>query len=85
MQAGRWIVLVGDHLQLEPQHRADVIRAVSKHTRVGRKELARSDFERVFEAPYGRDAGRTLTEQYRMLEPIGTLVSDAFYPTVMTH
>jgi len=85
LQAGRWAVLVGDHRQLEPQHRKEIVDLVAKTARVSRAELVKSDFERVFEGPYGAKAGSTLTEQYRMLPPIGTVVSDAFYPKGLTH
>ncbi len=85
LQAGRWAVLVGDHRQLEPQHRKEVVDLVAATTSASREEVVRSDFERVFESQYGSKAGFTLTEQYRMLEPIGTVVSDAFYPEKLTH
>ncbi|WP_165420892.1 AAA domain-containing protein [Rhizobium leguminosarum] len=80
LQAARWAVLVGDQAQLEPQHRAEVVDRVAKRTNISKREIKRSDFERVFEATYGTHAGARLATQYRMLEPIGKLVSEAFYP-----
>ncbi|MGQ7794669.1 AAA domain-containing protein [Faunimonas sp. B44] len=80
LQAARWAVLVGDHVQLEPQHKAEVVNAVAERMRVPKREIKRSDFERVFTTAYGRAAGARLKTQYRMLAPIGQLVSEAFYP-----
>lgn len=85
LQAGRWTVLVGDHRQLDPQHRKEVVDSVAVTLRLPRAEIVRSDFERVFEGEYGSKAGFLLTKQYRMLAPIGAVVSDAFYPTGLTH
>lgn len=80
VQAARWAVLVGDHAQLEPQHKAEVVNAVAERTGVPKREIKRSDFERVFTTAYGGVAGARLKTQYRMLAPIGQLVSEAFYP-----
>jgi hypothetical protein len=80
LQAARWAVLVGDHAQLEPQHKAEVVNAVAERTGVPKREIKRSDFERVFTTAYGSAAGARLKTQYRMLAPIGRLVSEAFYP-----
>ncbi len=80
LQAARWIVLVGDHAQLEPQHMPEVIDRVAERTRISRREIQRSDFERVFSTPYGQGASFTLQTQYRMLPPIGQVVSETFYP-----
>lgn len=85
IQAGRWVVLVGDQAQLEPLHRDAVIDAVVKDLGISRREAIRSDFERVFESPYGRAGARRLTKQYRMLPPIGSVVSRAFYDGALTH
>jgi hypothetical protein len=80
LQAARWAVLVGDQAQLEPQHKAEVVNQVFERTRISKQEIQRSDFERVFLTDYGRDAGARLKTQYRMLPPIGQLVSESFYP-----
>lgn len=85
IQAGAWIVLVGDHKQLEPQHPESVVDDVAKRLEVGVAEVARSDFERVFETPYGAAAGHTLRRQYRMLPPIGEIVSKSFYNGRLEH
>lgn len=85
IQAGAWIVLVGDHKQLEPQHPETVIDEVAERMGVGVAEVARSDFERIFETPYGDVAGYTLRRQYRMLPPIGEIVSRSFYDKRLEH
>ncbi len=79
MQAGRWVVLVGDHAQLEPLHKPDVIERVASETRISLREILKSDFQRAFETAYGRMAGARITKQYRMLPAIGRLVSNTFY------
>lgn len=80
LQAARWAVLVGDQAQLQPQHKPEVVNLVSERTSISKKEIKRSDFERVFTTPYGGTAGARLKTQYRMLPPIGQLVSEVFYP-----
>ena len=79
MQAGRWIVLVGDHAQLEPVHKPEVIEMVAADMGASRREILKSDFERAFTTEYGRAGGKLLLTQYRMLPPIGRLVSKTFY------
>jgi hypothetical protein len=85
MQAGRWIVLVGDHAQLEPQHDAEVIEQVAADVGIAEQEVVRSDFERLFANGYGAQAGAALTIQYRMLPAIGEVVSTAFYDGRLEH
>lgn len=85
LQAARWAVLVGDQAQLEPQHKAEVVNAVAERTGVAKRDIKRSDFERVFTTPYGAAAGARLKTQYRMLAPIGQVVSEAFYPDMPLH
>lgn len=80
LQAARWAVLVGDHAQLQPQHKPEVVNLVAERTSIAKKEIRRSDFERTFSTGYGRAAGSQLKTQYRMLAPIGQLVSEVFYP-----
>ena len=82
LQAGRWIILVGDQAQLEPLHKPEVVRQVASRTVVPKGEIIRSDFDRVFATAYGAAAGRKLKTQYRMLPAIGRLVSDTFYPDI---
>lgn len=85
IQAGSSVVLVGDQKQLEPQHPEGVVEEVAGLIGTGVAEVARSDFERVFESGYGARAGHTLTMQYRMLEPIGEIVSRSFYEGSLSH
>ncbi|WFE75662.1 AAA domain-containing protein [Roseinatronobacter sp. S2] len=80
LQAARWAVLVGDHAQLQPQHKPEIVNLVAERTSIAKKEIKRSDFERIFMTNYGRAAGSQLKTQYRMLSPIGQLVSETFYP-----
>lgn len=82
LQAGRWIVLVGDQAQLEPQHKPEVVQQVGARDGFPKGEIVRSDFARVFATAYGTAAGKRLKTQYRMLPPIGRLVSDTFYPEI---
>jgi hypothetical protein len=79
VQAGRWLVFVGDHVQLEPQHDNAVVAQVTVETGIPKQDVLRSDFERLFQSPYGLEAGATLKTQYRMLPAIGEIVSSAFY------
>jgi serine/threonine protein kinase len=85
MQAGKWILLVGDHLQLEPFHEPAVLREAQRRLKIPMKEVVRSDFERAFASSYGRSAGQTLKMQYRMLPNIGRLVSESFYDGRLEH
>ncbi|KQT41196.1 MULTISPECIES: AAA domain-containing protein [unclassified Methylophilus] len=85
LQCGRWIVLVGDHFQLEPQSKSNVVRSVAKELGVTEREVLKSDFERVFDSKYGSNAGYTLKTQYRMLPAIGNIVSQAFYNKELLH
>jgi serine/threonine protein kinase len=85
LQCGRWVVLVGDHFQLEPQLRSDLVKTVAKELCISEREVLRSDFERVFESSYGEKAGATLKQQYRMLPAIGRIVSEAFYNESLIH
>lgn len=85
IQAGSNVVLVGDQKQLEPLHPEGVVESVATQLGCGIAEVARSDFERVFESPFGRLAGHTLKMQYRMLRPIGEVVSASFYGRALSH
>lgn len=85
IQAGLWVVLVGDHAQLEPQHKAELVPLVAAEVKTTQREVLRSDFERIFQTPYGATAGHRLTKQYRMLPPIGRLVSASFYDDTLEH
>lgn len=85
IQASAWIVLVGDHKQLEPQHPESVVEDVAARLGANVAEVARSDFERIFETAYGKEAGHTLQRQYRMLPAIGEIVSRSFYDGRLEH
>jgi serine/threonine protein kinase len=84
MQAGKRVLLVGDHHQLPPLYTKPHKRALARKlgvvsNDVDLDELLQSDFARAFESDYGEKAGATLLTQYRMAEPISNLVSDCFY------
>jgi serine/threonine protein kinase len=84
MQVGSRILLVGDHSQLRPTYEDEHKKAIAQTLGIPVnsaefQRVMRSDFERVFESPYGRAARATLKTQYRMLPPIGDLVSEIFY------
>jgi Superfamily I DNA and RNA helicases and helicase subunits len=84
MQAGKRILLVGDHHQLPPLYTTPHKKALARKLGVysddiDLDELLQSDFERAFESEYGKLAGARLLTQYRMAKPIGDLVSDCFY------
>ena len=85
IQSGRWVLLVGDHCQLEPFHEPEVLREAGRRLGAPATALVRSDFERAFSSAYGRRVGRTLTTQYRMLPTIGRIVSEVFYGNRLTH
>lgn len=85
VQSGRWVLLVGDHCQLEPFHEPAVVRETRVRTNLSDTEIVRSDFERAFDSSYGKRVGKTLTTQYRMLPNIGRLVSEVFYGNRLEH
>jgi AAA domain-containing protein len=80
IQLGRRVLLVGDHRQLLPMTERAVLKGLrAEMPETPRDEFERSDFERAYLSRYGRDNGRTLTEQYRMVPEICDLVSKVFY------
>lgn len=80
MQAGKRVLLVGDHLQLPPSYPKPVEAEAAKLLGVSRKDFRRiNNFKRAFSSTYGQAAGRTLRIQYRMASAINTLVSHCFY------
>ncbi|MBV7547414.1 NERD domain-containing protein [Pseudomonas sp. PDM26] len=84
MQVGSRILKVGDHFQLSPTYEDEHKKAIAKALGISVnstefQRVMRSDFERVFESPYGQAARAELKTQYRMLPPIGDLVSEIFY------
>ncbi|MDR5743950.1 AAA domain-containing protein [Caballeronia sp. LZ029] len=80
MQAGKRILLVGDHRQLPPTFSEEVKDSICEQFSVDANSvLFSSDFERIFDSDYGRQVGTTLLNQYRMAPHIGELVSTCFY------
>ena len=75
MQSGRRILLVGDHKQLPPLYNEKMIESVCKKLSLDKKEVIKTDFERVFD----NIGGVMLNTQYRMAPAIGNLVSELFY------
>lgn len=80
MQAGKRVLLVGDHLQLPPTCPRAVEEQASAILGVSRRDFRRiNNFQRAFSSAYGKAVGRTLRRQYRMAENISRLVSRCFY------
>lgn len=80
MQAGKRVLLVGDHLQLPPSYPRAVEDRASALLGMPRKDFRRiNNFQRAFSSNYGQSVGRTLRVQYRMAEHISQLVSHCFY------
>jgi len=80
IQMGRRILLVGDHLQLQPMISRFVINQLVGENRAAREEVfLQSDFERAFVSTYGKSTGQRFTEQYRMDPAICEMVSKFFY------
>lgn len=80
MQAGKRVLLVGDHLQLPPSYPRAVEDQASALLGMPRKDFRRmNNFQRAFSSNYGQSVGRTLRVQYRMAEHINRLVSHCFY------
>lgn len=80
MQAGKRVLLVGDHLQLPPSYPRAIEDQASALLGMPRKDFRRmNNFQRAFSSNYGQSVGRTLRVQYRMAEHISRLVSHCFY------
>ncbi|WBA82351.1 AAA domain-containing protein [Endozoicomonas sp. GU-1] len=84
MQVGKRILLVGDHKQLPPMYSTPHQKAIAKKLGITAATddldgILKSDFERAFESDYGKQVQAQLLTQYRMIEPIGRMVSDCFY------
>lgn len=75
MQCGRRVLLVGDHKQLAPMYEKKHLRAVARKLQIDEREVVKTDFERAFMV----NDGIALDTQYRMIEPIGKIVSHCFY------
>lgn len=80
IQAGKRVLLVGDHLQLPPSYPRAVEKQAAALLGVSRKDFRRiNNFQRAFSSKYGQAVGRTLRIQYRMADAINRLVSHCFY------
>lgn len=80
MQAGKRLLLVGDHLQLPPTYPVEVEEQTAQLLGISRAEFRRTNnFQRAFSSSYGKQVGRTLLMQYRMAESINHVVSNCFY------
>ncbi|MGF1849803.1 AAA domain-containing protein [Vibrio lentus] len=75
LQSGKRVLLVGDHKQLPPFYQQQHLKLAAKKLELGRGIFYESDFEKAFKATNGV----ALDTQYRMVEPIGDLVSECFY------
>lgn len=80
MQSARRVILVGDHKQLLPHYDVGVINDVARKLKLDAHEVAKTDFERAFE----HNDGIMLRNQYRMQEPICSLISEVFYEGNLT-
>jgi serine/threonine protein kinase len=80
MQAGKRVLLVGDHLQLPPIYPMAVEESAAQLLGIPRSEFRRiNNFQRAFSSSYGKAVGRTLLRQYRMAASINQVVSHCFY------
>ncbi|POS07419.1 DNA helicase [Burkholderia gladioli] len=80
MQAGRRVLLVGDHLQLPPIYPMAVQEKMSQILGISKHDFRRiNNFKRAFSSQYGTTVGRTLRLQYRMATSINRVVSKCFY------
>lgn len=79
LQSGKRVLLVGDHLQLEPFYDPIVVKTAADRVNISLEQVRESDFKRAFNSTFGKRNGQTLKIQYRMLPPIGKLISKAFY------
>lgn len=85
MQAGRRVLLVGDHLQLPPMYPKAVEEKTSQLLEIGRADFRKmNNFQRAFSSEYGQSVGRTLLKQYRMAKSINRVVSNCFYEGALT-
>ncbi|MFJ2689418.1 AAA domain-containing protein [Pseudomonas sp. NPDC087336] len=75
LQCAKRVLLVGDHCQLPPHYEQSHIRHVARQLQISEAEVSKTDFERAFIA----NDGLTLDLQYRMIEPIGDIISTCFY------
>ena len=82
MQSAKRILLVGDHKQLPPLYSPEHAKALGRKLGVSKNRIEanlKSDFERLFNSPYGKTVQGKLLVQYRMAPAIGEMVSACFY------
>jgi tRNA A-37 threonylcarbamoyl transferase component Bud32/signal recognition particle GTPase len=75
LQSAKRILLVGDHRQLPPYYEKNHVKAVSNKLGISTNEVTKTDFERAFVV----NNGIALNTQYRMVKPIGDIISNCFY------
>jgi len=75
LQCAKRVLLVGDHCQLPPFYEQAHVRHVARMLGITEAEVRKTDFERAFIV----NDGLTLDTQYRMIEPIGDIISHCFY------
>lgn len=75
LQSARRVLLVGDHKQLPPLYDKSHISLAAEKAGCQRELFSVTDFERAFNA----NDGVSLDTQYRMVKPIGDIVSNCFY------
>ena len=84
MQAGKRVLMVGDHLQLPPTYPVAVEENAAQMLGISRGEFRRmNNFQRAFSSNYGKAVGRTLLRQYRMASAINQVVSHCFYKNAL--
>lgn len=79
IQVGKNVLLVGDHKQLPPMIDDFILERTSRKLCIPQKELKKSEFQRLMESDLGKKYGCSLDQQYRMCEPIASMISDIFY------
>jgi len=82
MQSAKRILLVGDHKQLPPLYSPEHAKALGRKLGFTKNRIEanlKSDFERLFNSPYGKAVQGKLLVQYRMAPAIGEMVSACFY------
>ena len=86
LQSAKKIILVGDHKQLppflSPGMEKELNAVYEERKRSGqfkRRDFFISEFERIFSSEAQKRMGCSLNCQFRMLPPIGRLVSSVFY------
>lgn len=79
LQTAKRIILVGDHLQLQPFIPESMARHMAASTGKDAPYYLSSDFERIFRRDEDSLKRETLTDQYRMVKPISDIVSELIY------